>query len=82
MSKKLKNRQCTIPQILGFRIWFEKRFGECCAEHDTNYVERKISRLAADQRLKICMSKKGYPLLASLTYYGFVRLLGWIWWRT
>lgn len=63
-------------------------FALCCAEHDTHYQLRDISRAEADERLRLCMLKKGIPSkigpfaynsnwLASTAYYVGVRVLGW-----
>ena len=74
-------RYCTIPKILGFRKWFEKRFQECCQEHDVDYVEQEISRYDADRKMYNCMKAKGYKVFGAITYYGFLRPLGWLWWK-
>ena len=33
-----KQRHCTVPNIFGFRKWFESQYGLLCEQHDTAYV--------------------------------------------
>jgi len=65
---------------------------DCCGEHDTYYQSKEISRAEADERLRLCILKKGLPqeilgvkynsnwLLAGAYYVG-VRLAGWFFWN-
>jgi hypothetical protein len=57
-------------------------YSNCCAQHDIDYDEQKMTRLEADQKFLRCTKAAGRnPWLANLYYYG-VRAGGWFsWWR-
>lgn len=71
-----------IPDVL-----FGVRLSKCCYNHDIDYWKKPITRLMADERLRICVRNKyrlagkakiGNPT-SDLIYY-FLRLFGWIRW--
>lgn len=75
-------RHCTVPKILGFRDWFEERFGELCKQHDETYIAQQggeVARLMADLRLTSGMWSRGYWWFAIPTQ-AFLTGLGWYWW--
>ena len=71
-------RYCTIPALFGLRRWFEARFKGGCKTHDIDYVDRIITRLEADLKMKRYIENKGYPILARLIYSLFLRPFGWL----
>lgn len=77
----MSKRYCTIPAIFGLRVWFEERFGEGCKQHDEDYINQQITRKEADLLMMAFMVCKGYPFLAIITYYGFLRPFGWLYWN-
>ena len=77
----MSKRYCTVPAIFGLREWFEERFHEGCKQHDIDYIVQDITRKEADLRLLQSMIGKGHPLLGLITYYGFLRPLGWLYWH-
>jgi len=48
-------------------------FSDCCKAHDEDYEIEKVSRWAADRKLRKCISKKGLGL------YRY-RVLPWVYW--
>lgn len=77
----MSRRYCTIPALFNLRDWFEKKFGDLCAHHDWLYVEKFGTRVEADRQFREGMKTRGYPLLANVTYYGFLRPFGWLYWN-
>lgn len=55
---------CSVPRILGFRKWFEKRFGDLCHKHDEGYMLRTRTKLEIDAAMVGGMWVRGYRLLA------------------
>jgi len=48
---------------------------DCCNRHDYDYQNMSMSRAKADKRLRVCLQKKGWGLLA-WWYWAVVRALG------
>lgn len=80
---------CTIPEVLHIRHWFEKNFGKCCRVHDERYENpRAMTRRSIDAHLLSCMLMvSGKKRLVSRTFvykpfsyltYAFVRCVGWM----
>jgi hypothetical protein len=49
---------CTIPSLLGFRTWFEKRFSDLCEEHDAHYVRRDVPKTWADVKVAYKIARR------------------------
>jgi hypothetical protein len=79
-NEAMRKRYCTVPNILGLRQWFEERFGDLCYQHDSDYLTQTGTRKEADRKMYEGMKAKGYPVLGAITYYGFLRPLGWLYW--
>lgn len=74
-------RHCSVPEICGFREWFEKKFGDLCAAHDAAYKDPYVAcRRKIDCILAGNIFCRGYPVLAIATYI-FVRGVGWTYWH-
>lgn len=56
----MAERNCSIPDILGFRNWFVNQFDDICAEHDARYVERRYK----DSPVLDALDKIGVDLIA------------------
>jgi hypothetical protein len=75
-----QQRHCTLPAIPWLRDWFEKKFGDLCQEHDHRYITRKC-KFCSDWKLCLGMARRGYPVLALLTYV-LLNTVGWAYWFT
>lgn len=75
----MNRRYCTLPEIFGFRDWFEESFSDLCIEHDRLYQSRIGSIWKADYIFVKGMWCRGYKLLAIATYI-FLLLFGWLYW--
>ena len=61
----------------GCTFWLDGNWVKCCLKHDTAYAHggTRKQRKFADKQLKICVSKKGHPIMANLMYFA-VRIFG------
>jgi hypothetical protein len=57
----------------------DRNWKECCAKHDIDYVEQKITRLESDRKLLACVKDK-CKAVAYVMYLG-VRCFGWWFWN-
>lgn len=67
----------------GCTAWPEGDWEDCCNDHDQAYRSGKPTfrfRRRADLHLLHCVTRKGYPVLAVLMFFG-VRGFGWIPWH-
>lgn len=67
----------------GCTMWFDGEYKSCCESHDQAYFKNGGSwqaRLQADNRLFVCVSKKGvgYAITAPIMWLG-VRIFGSPW---
>jgi hypothetical protein len=53
---------------------------DCCGEHDAHYQLQDIPKSEADTKLRQCIIKKGYPMVAWFYYIG-VSTVGWIFYK-
>lgn len=67
---------CTLPRVLGFKKWFDARFGDLCESHDAMY-DAAFPRKQADLILCSGVMIRGYPALAIAAYI-VVRAFGWL----
>lgn len=74
LKRGLKYDGCTAVPDFDFGY-------DCCGEHDYHYQTMDIPRDAADEAMRECIIKKGYPFIA-WSYWLGVRCLGWFWWRS
>jgi hypothetical protein len=68
-----------VPKILGFRAWFESRFGDLCALHDLAYIHRAGWRIVVDYTFAKNMWLAGYWWLAIPSFI-LICAVGWVWW--
>ena len=47
---KYEPRYCSVPDLFGFREWFESNFKDVCKEHDMHYVMKDITMIQADTK--------------------------------
>lgn len=72
---------CSVPRLLGFKNWFDERFGDLCENHDSLYTSKSaVSRYDADCKLAGSMFFRGYPFFAIITFVA-VRSFGWLFYK-
>ena len=70
---------CTLPKLVWFYDWFEKKFSDLCKEHDAIYIGRSGSKFKADIAFAKGMWKRGHPVLAVGSLF-FCSTVGWWYW--
>lgn len=64
-----------------FDSLFGKYWGDCCQEHDNDYIEQRTSsKQEADLKLLECLKKKSWKPMAYLMHYGN-KIFSWYYWE-
>ena len=75
----MSKRYCSLPWLpFGLREWFERNFGEFCAEHDAGYAEGGC-KLCHDATFLMRFIRRGC-LLIGIVAFLLVAIFGWIRW--
>ncbi len=60
-------------------FWPDACWGDCCGQHDDDYLYGEVSKSDADKYLRECVIASGHPIIAEIMYIG-VSTFGWSAW--
>lgn len=74
-------RRCSVPDIGGFREWFERNFGDLCDPHNDHYDRKDVSMVQADiEFIGTVMARKWWFGLTMLAVYPVVIYIPLYYW--